>query len=267
LLKVVLLKLKRKNLRGAAMKINAIKRSFIANSPNALLVAFLVIVACSNPVAHIPELNPEQLRARPVNQPPTEQTYKMVPYDLITIRFTYHPEQDLKTPIVIRPDGHITLDGIGALQAAGRTPEEFGKEIAAKSSTRLRNPEVLVTVTQYAPRKVYVGGQVKSPGIAQFQGEITPLQAILERGGFTNEAQVDSVILIRNTGGPEPIIGRINTIQGLEDGIPEKITLLTNDILYVPMSGIARADLWVKQHLNDIIPYGLLGLGIGASGS
>ena len=244
------------------MKINA------TNSKNVLLVAFLVIVACSNPVGHIPELNPEQLTKR-VNQPPppTELTYRMVPYDSITVRFTYHPEQDPKGPIAIRPDGQITLDGVGAVQAAGRTPEELGKEIAAKSSTRLRNPEVLVTVTQYAPRKIYVGGQVNAPGIAQFQGEITPLQAILDRGGFTNDAQKDSVILIRNYVDGEPIIGRINVIQGLEDGIPERIKLLTNDILYVPMSGISRADLWVKQHLNDIIPYGLLGIGMGAAGS
>ena len=134
----------------------------------------------------------------------------------------------------------------------------------AKSSTRLRNPEVLVAVTEYAPRQIYVGGQVNSPGIAKFQGEITPLQAILDRGGFNDQAQKDSVILIRNTGGPEPIIGRINIMQGLEDGVPEKITLLTNDILYVPMSGIARADLWVKQHLNDILPTGLFGIGTGS---
>ena len=248
--------------------INAIKRRLIANSPNVLLVAFLVIVACSNPVGHIPEINPEQLRVKPGKEPaPTEQTYKMVPYDLITVKFTYHPEQDPKGPIAIRPDGQITLDATGPVQAAGRTPDELGKEIAAKSSTRLRNPEVLVTVTQYAPRKIYVGGSVKSPGIAQFQGEMTPLQAILDRGGFSDDAQKDSVILIRNTGGPEPIIGRINVIQGLEDGQPEKITLLTNDILYVPMSGIARADLWVKQHLNDIIPYGLIGIGAMGAGS
>src|SRR4030095_169030 len=182
------------------MKINPFKRGFIANSQNALLVAFLVIVACSNPVGHIPELNPEQLRAKPVNQPPTEQTYKMVPYDSITVRFTYHPEQDPKGPISIRPDGQITLDAIGSVQAAGRTPEELGKEIAAKSATRLKNPEVLVTVTQYAPRKIYVGGSVRTPGIVQFQGEMTPLQAILDRGGFTDDAQKDSVILIRNTG-------------------------------------------------------------------
>ena len=246
------------------MKTRSIKKNLKAKSQAPLLVALLVIVACSNPVGHIPEINPEQLRAKPgKDPPPTEQTYKMVPYDLITVKFTYHPEQDPKGPIAIRPDGQITLDATGAIQAAGRTPEELGKEIAAKSSTRLRDPEVLVTVTQYAPRKIYVGGQVNSPGVINFQGELTPLQAVLERGGFTDNAQKDSIILIRNTGGPEPIIGRINVIQGLEDGIPEKITLLTN----VPMSGIARADLWVKQHLNDIIPYGLIGIGAMGAGS
>jgi polysaccharide export outer membrane protein len=243
------------------MSTNAIKRNFIAN-PNVLLVVFLVIVACSNPVAHIPEINPEQLRAAPIKDPPpTEQTYKMVPYDLITVKFTYHPEQDPKTPVAIRPDGNITLDGIGAIRAAGLTPEQLGQEIAAKSSKRLRNPEVLVTLTQFAKRRIYVGGSVKAPGVIEFQGDLTPLQAILDRGGFTDDAQKDSIILIRNTGGPEPIIGRINVIQGLEDGMPEKITLATNDILYVPMSGIARADLWVKQHLRDILPTELIGWG------
>jgi len=247
-----------------AMKLR--RMSLTSSWQNTLMVAFLLIVACSNPVAHIPEINPDQLRARPVQDPPpTEQTYKLVPYDLITIRFTYHPEQDPKTPVVIRPDGNITLDGIGAVRAAGLTPEELGKELGMKSSRRLRNPEVLVTLTQFAPRRIYVGGQVKAPGVIQFQGDMTPLQAILDRGGFTSEAQLDSVILIRNTGGPEPIIGRINVIQGLEDGRPEKITLVTNDILYVPMSGIARADLWVKQHLRDILPYEIISWGAFAA--
>ena len=248
------------------MKIIPLKKSF--KSQDVLLVAFLMIVACSNPVAHIPEINPEQLRARPVKDPlPTERTYKMVPYDLIMVRFTYHPEQDPKAPVAVRPDGNITLDGVGSVRAAGLTPEELGKEIATKSSQRLKNPEVIVTVTQFAPRRVYVGGQVKTPGIVEFKGEMTPVQAIFERGGFTDDAQKDSVILIRDTGGVEPIIGRINATQSLENAVPEKITLSTNDVLYVPMSGIARADLWVKQHLNDILPTGLMGFAAGAAAS
>src|SRR5262245_20551952 len=120
-----------------------IKKNFIGNSPNLLLVVFLVIVACSSPVAHIPEINPEQLRAKPINDPPpAEQTYKMVAYDTIMVRFTYHPEQDPKAPIPVRPDGNITLDEVGSVRAAGLTPEELGKEIAAKSSKRLKDPEV-----------------------------------------------------------------------------------------------------------------------------
>jgi protein involved in polysaccharide export with SLBB domain len=236
-------------------------RKGLTESNFSLFITLLLFVACSNPVAHIPEINPEQLATRPIKEAPYEQTYKLVPYDTIAVRFTYHPEQDPKALISIRPDGQIMLDGVGAVRAAGLTPEQLGKEIAAKTSKRLRDPEVVVTVAQYAPRKIYVGGQVKAPGIVQFQGEITPIQAIFDRGGFTPEAQVDSVILIRDAGTPEPIIGRINVNQGLEDGKPERITLLTNDVLYVPMSGIGRADLWVKQHLNDIVPFGLLGLG------
>jgi protein involved in polysaccharide export with SLBB domain len=185
----------------------------------------------------------------------------MVPYDLIAIRFTYHPEQDPKAPISINPDGNIGLDGIGSVRAAGLTPEQLGKEIAAKSSKRLKNPEVTVTVTQFAPRIIYVGGQVKAPGIVKFQGALTPLQAIFDRGGFTDSAQVDSVILIRDTGSKEPVIGRINMLRALEDGMPEKIQLLTADVIYVPMTGIARADLWVRQHLRDIIPVEIIGLG------
>src|SRR5262247_4209098 len=109
-------------MRGAAM-MNMIKESFTANPPNVLLVIFLLIVACSNPVAHLPEINPEQLRAKPIKDPPpTERNYKMVPYDTIMVRFTYHPEQDPKKPIPVRPDGNITLDSIGSVRAAGLTP-------------------------------------------------------------------------------------------------------------------------------------------------
>src|SRR4029077_2303856 len=199
------------------MKIPEMRKGFISKSQTALLAAFLIIVGCSNPVQHIPELTPEQLAARSVKQVPSEQNYKMVPYDKVTVRFTYHPEQDPKTPLSVRPDGQITLDGIGSVQAAGRTPEELGKDIAEKSSNRLRDPQVIVMVTDFAQRKIYVGGSVKSPGIVNFQGEISPIQAIFDRGGFADDAQKDSVVLIRYAGGPEPIIGRINVNQGLEN--------------------------------------------------
>ena len=126
------------------------------------VLALLFALGCSNPVSNIPELTPERLAGKPAAlQAPPEKTYKMVPYDVINVRFTYHPESDPKMPVSIRPDGQIMLDGVGSIRAAGLTPEELGKEIAAKSSSRLKNPEVVVTINQFTPRKIFVGGQVK----------------------------------------------------------------------------------------------------------
>jgi protein involved in polysaccharide export with SLBB domain len=244
-----------------ALRLKFQSSRWITSSCTVRVLAVLLSVACSNPVSNIPELTPERLVAKPASQAPLEKTYKLVPYDEINVRFTYHPESDPKAPISIRPDGQIMLDGVGSLRAAGLTPEELGKEIATQSSKRLRNPEVIVTVAKFTPRKIYVGGQVKTPGIVQFQGEMTPIQAIFDRGGFTPEAQLDSVILIRDTGAAEPVIGRINAVKSLEGGVPERISLLTNDVIYVPMSGISTTNQWIRQHLREIMPVELLGLG------
>ncbi|HEV8341023.1 MAG TPA: polysaccharide biosynthesis/export family protein [Candidatus Binatia bacterium] len=253
---------------------------------------FLFAYGCSNPVAHIPEFmksdsagaGPPRVPSGAVNQ----SHYRLVPYDGISITFPRHPEYNSASPgspglspgfgptdqstnaasaragsTIVRPDGNITLEGIGSIRAAGLTPDELAKAIAEKYSDRMKDPEVVVTIVQFAPRKVYVGGEVKTPGVVFITEGVrmTPMQAIFDRGGFTETAQNDSVVLIRDGGSGDPKIGRLNVNQSLENAVAEQVTLQPNDVLYVPMSGIGRADLWVKQHLREILPMELLGLG------
>jgi polysaccharide export outer membrane protein len=187
--------------------------------------------------------------------------YRLVPYDQISVRFPHHPEQDPKTAIPVQPDGNINLDAVGTIRAAGLTPDELGKFIVDKTSDRLRDPQVIVTIVQYAPRRVFVGGEVNQPGPVLIQDGMTPLQAIFERGGFKDSAQRDSVVLIRDAGSENPQIGRVDLFQSLENGSPENITLLTNDVIYVPMTGISRVNVWVRQHLREILPTELIGFG------
>jgi protein involved in polysaccharide export with SLBB domain len=186
--------------------------------------------------------------------------YRLVPYDAINVKFTYHPDEDTKVPLTIRPDGNITLEGSGVIKAAGLTPEELAQAIVEKSASRMKDPQVVVTIAQYTPRKVYVGGEVRSPGIVLVQDgrSVTPMQAIFERGGFTYTAQVDSVVLIRDGASETPTIGRINLNEAMESGVAETVALLDNDVIYVPMSGIGRADLWVKQHIKDLVPWEII---------
>ena len=222
-------------------------------------LAILFLSACGNPVAHIPEFPRSNFvpAGKISGSVPTGQ-YKLIPYDQISIRFPFHPEQDPKTSIPVQPDGNILLDGIGAIQAAGMSSEELAKVIVQKSSDRLRDPQVVVTIVQYAPRRIFVGGEVKSPGTVTIQDGMTPLQAIFDRGGFTNIAQTDSVVLIRDAASNDPQIGRLDLTQAMENAAAERIILAANDVIYVPMTGVGRADLWVRQNIRDLIPWEIL---------
>lgn len=225
------------------------------------LSSSLFILGCGNPVAHIPAFDRNDFAlAKPRHAAPGDASYRLVPYDQINVKFTYHPEEDSKVPLMIRPDGYITLESSELIKAVGLTPEQLAESVAEKTASRLKDPQVVVTVAQYAPRKVYVGGEVRSPGIVLVQDgrSLTPMQAIFERGGFTTAAQVDSVILIRDASSENPKIGRLNIDQAMEAGVPEPVTLLDNDSIYVPMSGIGRADVWVKQNIRELIPWELL---------
>jgi len=224
------------------------------------VVAAIMLSACGNPVAHIPDF--PRANFVPGSKIPgavASGQYKLIPYDQIIIRFPFHPEQDPKAgTIPIQPDGNIFLDGVGAIQAAGLSPEELGKTIVQKTSDRLRDPQVVVTVAQYAPRRVFVGGEVKSPGTVTIQDGMTPLQAIFDRGGFTNTAQMDSVILIREAASNDPQIGKLNLTDALENAAAERLILAANDVIYVPMTGVGRADLWVRQNIKDLIPWEIM---------
>jgi polysaccharide biosynthesis/export protein PslD len=228
--------------------------------PIVVAIAALLGWAC-NPVSHIPEFPRSEFvpAGKLPGVVPGGGQYKLIPYDQINIRFPFHPEQDPKTPSVpVQPDGNIFLDGVGAIKAAGMAPEELANVIAQKTSDRLRDPHVVVTIVNYAPRRVFVGGEVKSPGVVNIQDGMTPLQAIFERGGFTTTAQMDSVVLIREAASTDPQIGRLDLTQAMDNMAAERIILAANDVLYVPMSGIGRSNLWVKQHLKEIVPWEIL---------
>ena len=47
----------------------------------------------------------------------------------------------------------------------------------------LRNPELTVIVKDFAPRRIYVGGEVNAPSLMRVPGKLSLLQAIFEPAG------------------------------------------------------------------------------------
>ncbi len=185
-----------------------------------------------------------------IGSPTTE--YRVQPGDVLRIKFAYHPEHDIRLPV--RPDGKITLDIAGEIDAAGMTTDDLASVIKARSSHRLRDPEVTVIVAQLGEQKVYVGGEVRIPGFVPFRPGMTPMQAILDRGGPTDTARLDSVLYIRPAVQGDYQAMRLDLTEVVDHGVAEPVTLAANDVIYVPRSWVGDAGNFVQLYIRNLLP-------------
>ena len=195
--------------------------------------------------------------------PPEAGTeYRIQSGDELHVRFPYQPDVNEEVPV--RPDGRITLATTGELVVAGLTPNALQDLIVQKSSHRLRNPEVVVVVTKVAEQRVYVGGEVLKPGYVVLQPGMTPLQAVVQTGGFRQTAKIDSVLLLTPGPGGKFSAARMNMDQVVTDGVPERVRLHPGDVVYVPTTWIADMNIVVDQYVRGLIP-ALPRVGVGYS--
>lgn len=78
------------------------------------------------------------------------ESYTLGVGDTMTVDFRTHPEYTRH--VVVRPDGRISMPGIGAVRAVGRTPEQLGSAVAAAYNDILVNPQVTVIVESFNSR-------------------------------------------------------------------------------------------------------------------
>lgn len=188
----------------------------------------------------------------PTTPPIPGPTYRINAGDELHIHFLYQPDMSEQLPV--RPDGRISLGATGEITALGLTPGELEKVIIERSSSRLRDPEVTVVVTKVGEQRVYVGGEVARPGFVALRPEMTPLQAVLQSGGFKKSAKLESVLLL--TPGPDGAFSaaRVDMEQVVNAGVPERVRLHPNDVVYVPPTWISDMNDVVDQYVRGLVP-------------
>jgi protein involved in polysaccharide export with SLBB domain len=183
-----------------------------------------------------------------------QRLYRILPGDTLAIDYPYHPE--MKQQEVVRPDGTITATLAGELPVAGLTTAQLEQRLVRATSEELKNPEVVVRIAQFAERRVFVGGEVGKPGPVTFQVGLTPFQAIVAAGGLRDTARLDSVVLVRTDGAGQIVMNRTLDLERLvADGAGEMVPLAPQDVLYVPRTAIANANVWVRQHVTELFPF------------
>jgi len=176
--------------------------------------------------------------------------------DEIAIKVLDVPE--LNENLIIGPDGRISVFLLHEVEAAGMTVEELRQTLTARYAEYYREPKVNVILRSFANLKVLVGGEIERPGLIPLAGEVTAVSAIFQAGGFRPTARKDSVILIRNDGQDRPLAFTLNLKEVLEKGKPD-VSLKPFDVIYVPMSKIARLDQVIDQYVRQLIPMTLSG--------
>jgi len=160
------------------------------------------------------------------------ESYVIGPEDVLSIHVW--KEEALSRTVPVRMDGKISLPLIDDIQAAGYTARQLKEVLTKRLKEFIDNPNVSVTVAEANSYKIYVSGQVRTPGVYRLRNETTILQIIPMAGGFTDWANQKKILIIRKEDGKEKRI-TVNYKKILKGDDPNlNITLKSGDTVIVP---------------------------------
>ena len=159
--------------------------------------------------------------------------YRLVPNDVIQIKV--FQETDLDSMLRVSKEGTITFPLIGSVLVGGKTPQDAALTIKALlAKDYLVNPQVNVTVAEYAKRLFTVLGQVQRPGSYELpdRDTLTLIQAIGMAGGYTRIADPSKITLKRAVDGKETVL-HLNAKKMAGGNTDSGFTVSAGDIITV----------------------------------
>ncbi|WP_075780378.1 polysaccharide biosynthesis/export family protein [Marinitoga sp. 1137] len=181
--------------------------------------------------------------------------------DVLGIWVFGYPEYS-NQQILVGPDGMITVPPIGRMKAEGKDISQLENEIKEKMAIYIKSPNITLGITNYAPFRVQIIGNVKEQGIVEMPLPQLSLSKVLAlAGGFAVEWK-SSKVIVKYPDGKIEKYDITNLFKGLllEDDpmIPENSTILVpfeynNDITVYTDFGIKTLQFYDGITLNDII--------------
>ena len=107
-------------------------------------------------------------------------------------------EYDLSGPVLVRPDGLISLPLLEQdVRAGGETPRKLAEQITSLYEKIITRPVVSVTVATVNSKKYFILGEVAKPGQYPLVVPTTVMQALAIAGGLKEFADAKKIIVLR----------------------------------------------------------------------
>jgi polysaccharide biosynthesis/export protein len=180
-----------------------------------------------------PALKPNPLDALRHFEPADDEEYRLGKGDEITVDFAGRP--DLAAKLVVGPDGRITLPLAGDVMLDGLTRSDAAKAIDSAMSGYYSNLPSQVTVTKYTANKILVLGAVDKPGVINFDGTPTLLEALTRAGletGPNKTSQIPERCAVYR-GHNEVVWVQLKALVDSGNGLAD-LRLRRDDVVYVP---------------------------------
>ncbi len=130
--------------------------------------------------------------------------YVVGPQDVLTI--TSYDQADLSGKFTVETDGTFTFPLIGRFKAGGLTLRqvEDGLKARLKDDGYFKNPQVTAAVETYKSQKVFIVGEVRTPGTYTLSGNMNLVEALARAGSTLPSASGEAIIVQagENASGP-----------------------------------------------------------------
>jgi len=183
----------------------------------------------------LPKKSPEYASPEKIDAlaPRENYHYRLGPGDLVGIQVWHRPELS-QDNIVVSPDGFIAVPRIGSINVMNRTQLEVQEMITTKLEVLYIKPEVTIRVQEFHNNKAFVLGRVSKPGVVNFPGKGTLLEALALAGGLPDQAKEISLTKCAIIRGNDTVIW-INLQDLLNNGnMSLNARIVNNDVIYIP---------------------------------
>jgi len=137
------------------------------------------------------------------------------------------------------------------VEAAGYTIDEIRERAQKELGKYIRDFSVDLIPKEWREKKIFVLGEVKSPGVYNFAAGMTTIQALALAGGYKNTAVLKDMRIIRgDLDNPELI--RVD-LKGAAKGKAKDVLLAQNDVIFLPRSAIGDWNNFINLYIRPTL--------------
>ncbi len=126
---------------------------------------------------------------------PSVTDYVVGPQDVLTI--TSYDQADLSGKFTLEADGTFTYPLIGRVKAGGLTLRALENSLKKrlKDEGFFNNPQITIAVETYKSQRIFIVGEVRTPGAYPLSGDMNLVEAIARAGSTLPTASGEAIIV------------------------------------------------------------------------